>query len=202
MNTPEKFVTIPVIVTDTENYIEKIGETIPCVSHDDEVKYFLAEKTNRGYRIVGFSDKKARNLTCLNEIKNLFASEFIEADNILTKYGYDSQSWGTEGLHRDVEYFKLLAEQCQYLIDNECVDALIFWREKAAHLNFTRWDFLGRGGYYKEYLPILHEMVDGVEVIFDPNEIAEKAKSTGVVYRSVEEMLSFATAGELAYGGK
>lgn len=200
--------TIPVGINNDDNYIELIGSTVPATRRvaGDEVKYFLAEKTEEkgDYFIIGFSDQKASNLTDLKEIKMLFAKEYVEAKKRGETYrrehsSGDHGSWGHHGLYRDVEYFEYLAEQCHHLIQHEGEHSRSFWREKSNYMNFTKLDFKGKGGYYHEYLPVQHIDVDGVDIVFDPNDIAQKAKKNGVVYQSVDEMLAFANAGDLAY---
>ena len=175
----------------------------PPVNGDD-IKLFLAEKIDAEYFIIGFSDETVKDFTDLSEIKRVFVSKYIEAKKELKQYRRDnsgeSGDWGYTGLYRNVEYYSFLAEQCHYLLNHEGEDALVFWREKSRYMNFTKFDFKGNGGYYKEYLPVERKIVDGIEVIFDPNDIAEKAKAAGVVYQTVEDMLAFATAGDLAYG--
>ncbi len=201
--------TIPVGINNDDNYIELIGSTVPATRRvaGDEVKYFLAEKTEEkgDYFIIGFSDKTVADSTCLMGIKRAFVSEYLEAKEALNSYKRENSKkgrydWGTTGLYRDVEYFSFLAEQCHYLLEHDMEEhSLSFWREKAGCLNFTKFDFLGKGGYYTEYLPVQHIDVDGVDIVFDPNDIAQKAKKNGVVYQSVDEMLAFANAGDLAY---
>ena len=207
MNTDFQVVTIPVHVNENENLIEKIGTIVDMgdITPNGSV-YYLAEKTtDNQYYILGFSDKTVADSTCLMGIKRAFVSEYLEAKEALNSYKRENSKkgrydWGTTGLYRDVEYFSFLAEQCHYLLEHDMEEhSLSFWREKAGCLNFTKFDFLGKGGYYTEYLPVQHIDVDGVDIVFDPNDIAQKAKKNGVVYQSVDEMLAFANAGDLAY---
>lgn len=203
--------TIPVGVQSTDNYIELIGSTVPATRRvaGDEIKYFLAEKTEASddYFIIGFSDKKAGNCTSLTDCKRVFASKYLSAKRELVAYRREQSKgetgcWGTSGLHHDIEYFSFLAEQCHYLLEHDMEEhSLSFWRNKSRFMNYTKMEFMGEGGYYKEYLPIQQVTVDGVEVVFDPNDVAAKAAESGVIYNTVDEMLSFATAGDLAYGG-
>ena len=199
--------TIPVAVSDSENYIERIGTTVNSEEITTGGKLFLAEKLEENkYYIIGFSDESAKEITDLREIKSKFALKYLEASEELREYRKEHSkgnrgNWGTGGLHRNVHYFELLAEQCYYLIKNEYANSLVFWREKAGRLGFAKNDFLGKGRDYTEYLPIQHVDVDGVDIVFDPNDVLEKAKECGVVYSTVDEMLAFANAGDLAYGG-
>lgn len=204
--------TVEIAFHKEDNFIEVIGSVLPRnyvlddhVPENHVVKYYLAEELDNGdYHVIGFSDEIVSNLTDLKDIKTTFALAYINAKKELKDYRVANSGergdWGTTGLHRNVEYFSFLAEQCHYLLEHDMEEhSLSFWREKAGCLNFTKFDFLGKGGYYTEYLPVQHIDVDGVDVVFDPNDVLEKAKECGVVYSTVDEMLAFANAGDLAY---
>lgn len=201
MNTDfQEVITIPVNVDDDENLIERVGTRVPVNSIvDGSVKYFLARKIDEEYLIIGFSDESVKDLTDLKEIKHVFASEFVKAREFAKEYRREHKAWGHWGLYQDVEYWEYLAEQCHYLLTHELEETTIhYWREKAHFMQFTKNDFFG-GSPYVNYLPIQHVDVDGVDIVFDPNDIVQKAKKNGVVYQSVDEMLAFANAGDLAY---
>lgn len=198
----ECYETISIPVSSKDNFIEYIGGEIPAIKDADKEIYFLVKDGI----IIGFSDEIVSNLTDLHEIKSEFALAYVNAMKELKDYrranSGERGDWGTTGLHRNVEYYCFLAEQCHFLLEHAFEeDSLHFWREKAGNMNFTKDDFKGKGGYYTEYLPVQRVTVDGEEIIFDPNDIIKKGKDSGVVSCSVEEMLSFANAGDLAYGG-
>ena len=72
--------TIPVNVSDSENYIERIGTTVNSEEITTGGKLFLAEKLEENkYYIIGFSDESAAELTDLREIKSRLALKSRDA---------------------------------------------------------------------------------------------------------------------------